>query len=193
MTTDKTLGHLGVNDSVDRRNELEMLNWALLAQNKAASALSRADDKESLLREVCQSIVAQKPYELAWVGFAQHDIEKSVSIAAVEGSAKAYVTQIQVNWADDSTFGTGPAGTCLRTGTASLFEDCMGVPGFAAWSDHAAAFGLRSVVAVPFLMESWLLRWPLHASWGGPQKKLKACTWRPWCTTLAKWAYLQKY
>jgi putative nucleotidyltransferase with HDIG domain len=149
MTTDKTLDHLGVSDSVDRRNELEMLNWALLAQNKAASALSRADDKESLLREVCQSIVAHKPYELAWVGFAQHDVEKSVFIAAAEGSAKAYVTQIQVSWAADSAFGTGPAGTCLRTGTASLFEDCMGVAGFSAWSDRAVDFGLRSVVAVP--------------------------------------------
>ncbi|PIT72874.1 HD domain-containing phosphohydrolase [Limnohabitans sp. JirII-31] len=149
MTTDKSLGHLGISDSVDRRNELEMLNWALLAQNKAASALSRADDKDSLLKEVCQSIVEQKPYELAWVGFAQHDAEKSVFIAAAEGAAKKYVTQIQVSWSADSPFGAGPAGTCLRTGTASLFKDCTRDAGFSAWSERAASFGLRSVVAVP--------------------------------------------
>ena len=149
MNVDKLATHFGVGDQVDRRTELEMLNWALLAQNKAASALSRADNKSALLEGVCKSIVEQKPYELAWIGFAKQDAEKSVSVVAAEGSAKDYALNLPVSWAADSPLGTGPAGTCLRTGIASLFKDCKTDSGFEEWRERASLYGLRSVVAVP--------------------------------------------
>lgn len=149
MSVDKLFTHFGVSDNVDRRTELEMLNWALLAQNKAASALSRADNKSALLEGVCKSIVEQKPYELAWIGFALQDTEKSILVGAAEGSAKDYAINLPVSWDADSPLATGPAGTCLRTGLPSLFKDCQSDAGFEKWRKRASLYGLRSVVAVP--------------------------------------------
>lgn len=138
------------NDPADQRTELEKLNWALLAHNKAATELARAEDKASLLSGVCKSIVSQRPYELAWVGLAEQDAAKTVRIVASEGSASEYTSGLQVSWSADSPYGNGPAGTCIRTGQSSLFQDCLTDSEFAPWKKHAVAFGLKSVVACPF-------------------------------------------
>lgn len=138
------------NDHVDRRSELEKLNWALLAHNKAATELARAEDKASLLSGVCKSIVSQKPYELAWVGLAEQDEAKTVRIVASEGSAREYATGLNVSWSADTPLGKGPAGTCIRTGISSLFPDITIDSGFAPWRQRAIDYGLKSVVACPF-------------------------------------------
>jgi len=150
MTTEKLETHFGVGDEIDRRTELEKLSWALLAHNKAAHALSHAESIENLLSGVCKSIVQQKPYEVAWVGFAENDAAKSVRIAVSEGPAKDYTTGLQVSWSADSPFGNGPAGTCIRTGISSTFQNCAIDTGFEAWRERALEYGLKSVVACPF-------------------------------------------
>lgn len=138
------------NGFVDRRTELEKLNWALLAHNKAATVLSRAENKSSLLSGVCRSVVSQTPYELAWVGIAEQDDAKTVRVVASEGTAREYTTGLQVSWSAESPYGLGPAGTCIRTGVPSLFKDCATDTGFAPWRQRALEFGLKSVVACPF-------------------------------------------
>jgi len=131
------------------RSDLERLNLALLAHSKAAFALAHAQDRESLLKDVCKSIVTQKPYELAWVGFAEHDPDQSVRVVVSEGSAKSYTDGIKVSWSENSVFGQGPAGASIRTGKSSIFTDCSVHPGFESWRDRAVKFGLKSVVSVP--------------------------------------------
>lgn len=138
-------------DSEPRQSFLQTLNWALLAHKRAAEALSHAQDKVSLLKDVCKSIVTQKPYELAWVGFAESDPEKSVRVAASEGSASGYTDGLKVSWSGESVFGQGPAGTSIRTGKPSIFDDCSKNSGFESWRDRALKFGLKSVVSVPIL------------------------------------------
>ena len=150
MTTEKIETHFGVGDEIDRRTELEKLSWALLAHNKAAHALSHAESIENLLSGVCKSIVQQKPYEVAWVGFAENDAAKSVRIAVSEGPAKDYANGLKVSWSADSPFGNGPAGTCIRTGISSTFQNCAFDTGFEAWRERALEYGLKSVVACPF-------------------------------------------
>lgn len=150
MAQENTSTHFGVGDLTDRRTELEKLSWALLAHNKAANALSRADTKEALISGVCKSIVDQKPYELAWVGFAEDDETKKVSVFASEGSAREYATGLQVSWSADSPYGNGPAGTCIRSGVPSIFRNIETDSSFAPWRERAIQFGLKSVVACPF-------------------------------------------
>lgn len=136
-----------------KHSNLEKLNWALLAHNKAAYALAHAQNKEMLLRDVCKSIVNQKPYELAWVGFAENDPEKTVRVAVSEGSASGYTDELKVSWSDNSDFGYGPAGTSIRTGKPVIFADCSANVCFESWRDRAVKFGLKSVVSVPIFDE----------------------------------------
>ena len=147
LTTE--LSHQGVGDDVDRRTEIEKLQWALLAHRKAARALRTNDRKDQLLLGVCQSIVSQKPYELAWVGFREEDDSKTISLQAQAGSKVDYTDHLEVSWAEDSPLGLGPAGACVRTGKPVIIKDSAKEAVLAPVLERAVSFGLQSIMAVP--------------------------------------------
>lgn len=68
-------------------NDLQKQNWALLAHAKASSALVRSTNRDDLIEGVCNAIVNQPPYVLAWVGLANHDPLKTVSVIGARGFA----------------------------------------------------------------------------------------------------------
>lgn len=127
----------------------EKHGWALSALSEAAAALARADSQDRLVKEVCDSIAAQGPYVLAWVGKAEDDLNKSVRVIGGAGSAIAYIDNIVVSWSDQSVTGMGPAGVCIRTGKSSVVVDSELDPGFASWRDLARTFYIRSAIACP--------------------------------------------
>jgi putative nucleotidyltransferase with HDIG domain len=151
LTTE--LMHLGVGDDVDRRTEIEKLQWALLAHHKAARTLRIADHKDQLLEGVCQSIVTQKPYELAWVGFREEDASKTISLQAKAGSKVGYTDHLEVGWAEDSPLGLGPAGVSVRTGKPVIIKDSAKEAVLAPVLERAVSFGLQSIMAVPIFKE----------------------------------------
>jgi PAS domain S-box-containing protein len=131
------------------RSMLEKQNWAVLAYAHAAIALSRAETEEVLVRDVCCAIVKEAPYVIAWVGMAEHDDQKTVRVAGMEGSAKAYAEDIQVSWDEDTPTGKGPVGQCIRTGLSTVILDSELDPRFIPWKERARLFGIRCIVAVP--------------------------------------------
>ena len=151
VTTDVL--HLGVVDNIDRRTEIEKLQWALLAHHKAARTLLVAEQKDQLLEGVCQSIVTQKPYELAWVGFREEDASKTVSLQAKAGSKVGYTDHFEVSWAEESPFGIGPAGVCVRTGKPVIIKDASKEAVLVHALERAVSFGLQSMMAVPILKD----------------------------------------
>lgn len=136
-------------------NEAELLreNWALLAHAQAAATLLHETSDTKLIEGICSSITSQYPYDLAWVGIAQNDADKSIKVAGASGLAAEYAKNIHVSWSDETPFGKGPIGLCVRSGVAVIIEDTQTDPAFAAWAERAAQFGLRSCVAVPIPLE----------------------------------------
>ena len=132
--------------------ELLRENWALLAHAQAAATLLRETTEESLIQSICGSITSQYPYDVAWVGFAQNDPDKTVKVAGASGLAADYAKNIKVSWSDQTAFGKGPIGLCIRSGVAVIIEDTQTDPDFSPWKERAASFGLRSCVAVPIPM-----------------------------------------
>ena len=153
MATTNELTHLGVGDDVDRRTEVEKLQWALLAHHKAARTLRVANHRDQLLEGVCQSIVTQKPYELAWVGFREEDAPKTISLQAKAGSKVGYTDHLEVSWAEDSPLGLGPAGVCVRTGKPVIIKDSAKEALLAPVLERAVSFGLQSIMAVPIFKD----------------------------------------
>ena len=140
------------NDALKAKNtleELEKRGWALSALSEAAAALARADSVDLLVQEVCSAIAAQGPYVLAWVGKAESDPNKTVSVMAGAGSAIAYVQDIAVSWSDQNVTGLGPAGTAIRTDRSSVVSDTELDEGFVSWRIRAREFGIRSAIGCP--------------------------------------------
>lgn len=140
-------------DLLVSRGALEKSNWAVLAYAQASVALSHADKAENLIQNVCEAITQQVPFVVCWVGLAELDEAKTVRVAGLSGSAKAYAKDITVNWSADALHGLGPAGRCIRTGKSVAILDTQTDPSFEPWRERANQYGIHSCVAVPIFYE----------------------------------------
>ena len=131
------------------QEELEKRGWALSALSEAAAALARADSVDLLVQEVCSAIASQGPYVLAWVGKAQDDSNKTISVLGGAGSAMAYVQNIAVSWSDQNITGLGPGGVAIRTEKPSVIHDSELDEGFLSWRMRAREYGIRSALGCP--------------------------------------------
>jgi PAS domain S-box-containing protein len=71
------------------QNQLQLAsqNWALSAFSGAALALSQARSEQNLLQSICDAIVCESAYALAYVGIANNDPGRTVRFATASGSA----------------------------------------------------------------------------------------------------------
>lgn len=131
------------------QEELEKRGWALSALSAAAAALARANSTDMLIAEVCDAITSQSPYLLAWVGKAEDDREKTITVLGGSGSALAYLENITVSWSEQHVTGLGPAGLAVRTNRITIVADTDTDPNFMVWQDLAKKYGIRSAIACP--------------------------------------------
>ena len=127
---------------------LRRSNRALRMVSACDHVLVHAATESALLRDICQAIVIEGGYQLAWVGAAEHDTAKAVKPVAWAGPAQDYIKAIQASWADDA-FGRGPTGTAIRTGLPVVITNMTTDPRFAPWREQATAFGFATSIGLP--------------------------------------------
>jgi two-component system, cell cycle sensor histidine kinase and response regulator CckA len=138
-------GETGEQGSVET---LHRLNRQLNAFNSCARVLMRATDEQSLLDDVCRIICDVAGYRLAWVGYAEHDADKTVRPVARHGDGEAYLDHISISWGD-TALGHGPTGMAICTGVVQVNRDFENNPRMAPWRDQALEYGLRSSISLP--------------------------------------------
>ena len=134
---------------LNSQKESEKRNWAVLAYAHASVALAHSESAEELIQNVCEAIVEQAPFVMTWVGIAEHDADKTVRVAGLAGTAKAYAQGIEVSWSAESPNGLGPTGRCIRTSKTVLISDTLTDLYFSPWRERANQYGIRCSVAVP--------------------------------------------
>ncbi len=142
-----------------RETELLRSKESLLRANRALRVLSagnhaviRATDEDSLLAEMCGIAAAEGGYRLAWIGRAEHDPERSITVLASAGEARAYLKEFAANWADTEQ-GRGPAGTAIRENRPFAVHSVEANSRFAPWRAPAMQHGFESVLGLPVLVE----------------------------------------
>lgn len=78
-------------------NQLAAKNWALSAYSSAVIALGHSTSSDTLMHAICEAIVQESTYVLAWIGMAEELDGKPVSIEAAAGSALGYVESINIS------------------------------------------------------------------------------------------------
>ena len=136
-------------DLILSQRQSEKRHWAVLAYGQAAMALFHANTEADLIKNVCKAIAEQPPYPMAWVGLAEHDVNKTIRVAGVAGTAKAYTDGIMVSWSADTAYGRGPTGQCVRSGKSILISDTLKNEHFQIWVERANQYGIRCCIATP--------------------------------------------
>ena len=140
-----------------RRDEnREQLSRAVNIIRECDQAVVKAADESSLLEQVCQIIVRNSRYEMAWVGYPEQDEALTLRPVVSAGRGREYVNRIKVSWGDNP-LGGGPAGQAARTRHLSLIPDIKAHPDFAPWREEAQRCGFFSVLALPLINQDSLL------------------------------------
>jgi PAS domain S-box-containing protein len=127
---------------------LRRLNRELRAVSECNKALIRAENEETLLGEICRIICDEGEYRMAWVGYAENDMEKSIRPVAWAGAEAGYLANARITWAD-TELGRGPTGIAMRNGTTDCIQDFETELKAAPWRERALERGYRSSIALP--------------------------------------------
>ncbi len=135
------------------RAVLETQNWALNAYSSVLSGVLKSKTTKAAFAITCDAIVADGNYQLAWIGIAENDPEKSVRIAAAAGPALNYLAGIELSWDENSPNGTGPTGQAIRSGQIRQMRNSETSSSFGPWRARAESFAIHSSISVPFSIE----------------------------------------
>ncbi|MCM0080058.1 ATP-binding protein [Geomonas sp. Red32] len=130
------------------RESLSRVNRALKTFSGCNQAMVRATDELQLMKEICRTIVEIGGYKVAWVGMAEHDSWKKVRPVAQWGDQDAYLTSLDMSWADIDR-GRGPTGTAIRTGTTRIVQNILYDPSWALWREEGIKHGFASSISLP--------------------------------------------
>ena len=105
------------------------------------------------MQDICQIMVTEGGWRLAWVGLAEPWPGKQVRPVALAGFENGYLEAVKVTW-DESPTGQGPAGTAIRTGQPVVFRNLLTDPHFAPWREEAIRRGYAAIIALPLKNET---------------------------------------
>jgi signal transduction histidine kinase len=132
---------------------LRRLERGLRALSQSNEQMLRATSEQELLQAICQHIVEQGGYRLAWVGCAEHDGGvRWVRPVAQAGYEEGYLQTLDIRW-DDTERGRGPTGTAIRTGTTSIITHILTDPVFEPWRSEAIRRGYASSISLPLICD----------------------------------------
>jgi PAS domain S-box-containing protein len=137
-----------------KRAEMEItrVNRALQMLSDTNQALIHITDEAALLNEVCRITVDVGGYRMTWVGFVEHDEEKTLRPVAHAGFESGYIESAKVSWGDNER-GRGPGGTAIRMGRPCIARNIPLDPAFAPWREAAIQRGYKSIIALPLISE----------------------------------------
>ena len=90
---------------------------------------------------------------MAWVGFAEQDEAKSLSVVAEAGFVAEYNQHHQLSWADVPQ-GRGPVGVAIRTAQPQAVNQILTDPLFELWRDEVLRHGFASLLSLLLKNES---------------------------------------
>ncbi|WP_374380921.1 HD domain-containing phosphohydrolase [Dongia sp.] len=134
------------------KDELLRQHWALQAISRSNRAMVSADGEEDFLNSICAALTADNRYSLAWVGWAEHDAEKTIRIIAKAGVAQDYLDGLNITW-DESPSGRGPTGSCIREDRVEVHNKLIDEAAFAPWRERALNVGIRASVSIPIHLD----------------------------------------
>jgi PAS domain S-box-containing protein/putative nucleotidyltransferase with HDIG domain len=113
-------------------------------------ALISATTQFDLFDRICNIIVDDVAYHLAWIGISDTAHPLGVRMVASAAHAAAYVDALESLTGD--TVYRGPLAQAIETRELQIIEDVESLPEAMPWRRLALDFGIRSLVAIPLVL-----------------------------------------
>ena len=130
------------------REALQKANRTLRVLTAVNHAVVRASDETSLLQQMCRIAATEGGYRSAWVGRAEDNPDKSVTVLAAAEMPEEYLRALDVTWADAER-GRGPAGTAIRENRPVAVHSITADARFTPWRALALQHGYEAALGLP--------------------------------------------
>jgi PAS domain S-box-containing protein len=140
-----------VRDITERKqtdDALRQINRTLRTLSAGNVALVKAVDEVMLLDEICRIIVDIGEYGMAWVGYADENEEKSITLMACKGVARSDLIALQLTWGDSARGQCTLAGA-IRSGQLQISRDILKESSCDFCHQLAVAHGWSANLSVP--------------------------------------------
>jgi len=140
------ISHLVLREREARR--LARLYATLSSVNRA---IADRETRLDLLHQVCQIVVHEGGFTLAWIGW--HDpVQNRIIPIAIGGAPADYAQSVLVS-SEENDLGLGPTGRAFRSGRTQVCNDLYSDAAMQPWLQHLKAARLRSSIAIPIIQE----------------------------------------
>jgi len=140
----------------ETESQLRIMNRALRVLSRCNQAIHQAEDEDTLLQFVCDTIIQLGHYRMAWVGYADHDPDKTVRPVAFSGEEVGYLEAVFISWGHRKE-GRGPTGKAIRTGKISICREIESDPKFHVWQKEALQRHYGSSLALPLELDDRII------------------------------------
>lgn len=131
----------------EQQREISQLSRLYAALTQINKAIIWFPDRDQLFSKLCQILVEEGGFHMAWVGW--HDAETQlITPVASCGDVHGYLNTIKV-YADERNDGKGPAGLAFRSGQPFICNNMLADPAKQAWRHEFEQLGFRSSAAFP--------------------------------------------
>ena len=130
-----------------REQEIQRISRLYEALSQINRAIVWTNNRDDLLRGICQALVVHGGFGMAWIGW--HDPETHLLRPVADwGDEDGYVRNIMV-YADDRPEGRGPSGTAFRSGRPYISNDMLADPATLPWRPELERRGFRAAAVFP--------------------------------------------
>ncbi len=136
-----------------QKKSQNQLHRKFLAISDCNQVLLRADNEQTLLDDICHIICEDAGYGMAWVGYAEHDDAKSITVRSLAGAEKGFLSRNNLTWCD-CVEGNCPCGVAVRSGKTAYMQNLCEEEGSAPCVEYAFSSGFRSAIAFPLKDDS---------------------------------------
>ncbi|MEO5332624.1 MAG: PAS domain S-box protein [Magnetococcus sp. YQC-5] len=132
-------------------SKLDQANRALRSRKRFAEILATATHEKQTLEQMCQVLVQEAGYCLAWVGWVEEGEQQRLIPMAQYGFDTDYLQQLHLTLANAPP-GNGSMEKVFQTGTAFLVHNLHKNSDSCPWQKMAKKKGYTSRIAIPMKM-----------------------------------------
>ena len=102
-------------------------------------------DEDKIFSVVCEGLVREQGYAIAWIGTANPD--GSITVVESAGEGKGFLSEAPLGW-NDTPEGNCPAGAAIRSGQICVVNRMAEDPHAEPWRSVAEKYGIRSFASL---------------------------------------------
>lgn len=127
--------------------EIERLGRLNASLSQINQAIVRTSDRNELFRKICDVLVDQGGFAMAWIGWNDPATARIIP-QAVAGDIDGTLGQPE-GYSDERPEGQGPSGIAFRTGESYICNELLREPVDVQWAEEIHRRGFRSMAALP--------------------------------------------